>query len=789
MVRSFSNLFSVLRIAKSGTRSASASKGLQDFRPSLESLEIRLVPSSLPLHVVGNQLKDPANNTVVLRGVNIDGLEFRPDGYQWQPDQEAFHLNLLQSVDLAINTWHANFLRVPVNQDYWFGHDEWWTTGESGDGGAAYRGLVDTIINKASAAGVYVLFDLHWSDMGRWASLNDGQHFLPDDNSTIFWQDAAPRYANNPTVLFDPYNEPTIGLDQPSDADFARWRDGGQITETDLNDGHVIGVYHSPGIQGLINTIRATGARNIITPEGLNWGSDLTGVLTTHALSDPAGNLMYQSHLYPDKLANPTIVNSVTTVGNQYPIFIGEWGDGGVLGWFQQDAATANQDMLNWMDQHNYSWTAFGMAPGGNQFNLIDWSDGSPTADFGALVMDNLARHATGHAPTVVTPAHASANPVTGTTTNLSVLGGDVTGEANLTYTWSAITGPAAVSFSVNGSNAAKNTTATFSQAGTYTFEATIRNAGGLSTTSDVTVTVNQTLTSIVISPGSVTVSPGASQQFTAQARDQFGNPLAVQPGMTWSVPSGGGTISTAGLYQAPATPGSATVRAANGSINGTATVTIGASLSATASFTDVDDWGTGFTGNITLTNTGSTAINGWTLEFDFTNTITDIWDAQMVSHVGNHYVVRNADWDATIAPGQSVTFGFNADWASPQTPPANYVLNGVALNNGSGLSATARFADVDDWGTGFTGNITLTNTGNTAINGWTLEFDFTGNITDIWDAQIVSHVGNHYVIRNADWDATIAGGQSVTFGFNADWGDFTAPNHYLLNGVPISGS
>ena len=46
--------------------------------------------------------------------------------------------------------------------------------------------------------------------------------------------------------------------------------------------------------------------------------------------------------------------------------------------------------------------------------------------------------------PTVAQPAAANPNPVTGTTTNLSVLGADDGGEANLTYTWSA-SGPAAV--------------------------------------------------------------------------------------------------------------------------------------------------------------------------------------------------------------------------------------------------------------------------------------------------------------------------------------------------------
>ena len=66
--------------------------------------------------------------------------------------------------------------------------------------------------------------------------------------------------------------------------------------------------------------------------------------------------------------------------------------------------------------------------------------------------------------------ATATPNPVTGTTCNLSVLGADDAGEANLTYTWAATgTPPAAVNFSANGSNAAKNTTAIFSKAGNYT--------------------------------------------------------------------------------------------------------------------------------------------------------------------------------------------------------------------------------------------------------------------------------------------------------------------------------
>ena len=132
----------------------------------------------------------------------------------------------------------------------------------------------------------------------------------------------------------------------------------------------------------------------------------------------------------------------------------------------------------------------------------------------------------------MATAAAASPSPVTGTTCNLSVLGADDAGESNLTYTWAtAGTPPAAVSFGANGSNAAKNTTATFSRAGIYSFQVTIADAGGLTATSSVNVTVNQTFAGIVVAPASINLEAGGSQQFSATAMDQFGAALAAQPG------------------------------------------------------------------------------------------------------------------------------------------------------------------------------------------------------------------------------------------------------------------
>jgi hypothetical protein len=181
----------------------------------------------------------------------------------------------------------------------------------------------------------------------------------------------------------------------------------------------------------------------------------------------------------------------------------------------------------------------------------------------------------TNAAPAVASSAAASPNPVAGTSAALSVLGADDGGETNLTYTWSVLgTPPNVPTFSANGTNAAKNTVVTFAAAGNYSLRATISD-GSLSTASTTTVTVNATLTTITVTPATASLTAGATRQFAAVARDQFGTALSVQPQFTWSILSGAGTISSTGLYTASSTAGLATIQASSGSVLGTATVTI----------------------------------------------------------------------------------------------------------------------------------------------------------------------------------------------------------------------
>jgi subtilase family serine protease len=240
-------------------------------------------------------------------------------------------------------------------------------------------------------------------------------------------------------------------------------------------------------------------------------------------------------------------------------------------------------------DFHDITSGSNGSYSAGPGYDLVTGL-GSPLANQVAAGLVSYGTTTTAQGPWVVNAASATPSPVTGTTTSLSVLGDDSAGASSLTYTWSVLSAPTGVqapTFSVNASNAAQNTVATFYAAGTYTFEATITDTSGLSTTSDVTVTVNQTLTSVTVSPGSVTLSDGNTQQFSASGKDQFGHAMSTQPAFTWTITSGAGTLNNTGLYTTPTSgSGTATVQATAGGLSATASITYDSAPAAPSNLT-----------------------------------------------------------------------------------------------------------------------------------------------------------------------------------------------------------
>jgi hypothetical protein len=85
--------------------------------------------------------------------------------------------------------------------------------------------------------------------------------------------------------------------------------------------------------------------------------------------------------------------------------------------------------------------------------------------------------------------------------------------------------------------------------------------------------------------------------------------------------------------------------------------------------------WTTGFTANLTIQNTGSTAVNGWTLVFTFPGTqqLTQWWNGTF-SQQGETVTATNT---GVIPAGQAVYPGFNASWSGTNANPTGFTLNG----------------------------------------------------------------------------------------------------------------
>ncbi|MCX4436630.1 MULTISPECIES: glycoside hydrolase family 18 chitinase [Streptomyces] len=105
------------------------------------------------------------------------------------------------------------------------------------------------------------------------------------------------------------------------------------------------------------------------------------------------------------------------------------------------------------------------------------------------------------------------------------------------------------------------------------------------------------------------------------------------------------------------------------------------AATSATATYTKTQDWGTGFEGKWTVTNTGTTSISSWTIAWDFPSgtSVTSAWDADVTSS-GTHWTAKNKSYNGTLAAGASVSFGFNGAGTGS---PSNCTLNGGSCDGG----------------------------------------------------------------------------------------------------------
>ncbi|MBM7862851.1 cellulose-binding domain-containing protein [Lentzea nigeriaca] len=94
--------------------------------------------------------------------------------------------------------------------------------------------------------------------------------------------------------------------------------------------------------------------------------------------------------------------------------------------------------------------------------------------------------------------------------------------------------------------------------------------------------------------------------------------------------------------------------------------------------------WPGGFQGGVTIRNTGSAAINGWTLRWSFSDgqAVTQMWNATS-SQRGAAVTATNVHYTATIAPGGEVSIGFLGSLRGGNAAPASFTLNGTACATG----------------------------------------------------------------------------------------------------------
>jgi endoglucanase len=364
----------------------------------------------LSLRVVGNRLVDASSHTVRLLGVNHSGQEFKciQGGSAGSLGWGIFDGPTdLASVN-AIASWHANTVRVPLNEDCWLG-----INGVNPSySGAAYQAAIAGYVSTIHQAGLYVILDLHWNAPGTLAAA--AQQPMPDaDHAVDFWKSVAARFSSDPAVVFDLYNEPFLygSYLQNSSADpWDCWLNGCGINQyltggTPYTQSYA---WNAVGMQTLVNAVRSAGANNPIMVGGLDWANDLSGWLT-HEPHDPNHAIVAAWHSYPGQGCSSMScwTSVVAPVAAQVPVVTGETGDN--VG----SAATYVDSLLPWEDSQGISYLGWTWNTWGDPANILitDYA-GAPSNNYGQKFHDLLAgSNPMATAPVSTADASADSSP------------------------------------------------------------------------------------------------------------------------------------------------------------------------------------------------------------------------------------------------------------------------------------------------------------------------------------------------------------------------------------------
>lgn len=315
---------------------------------------------SQPLKVVGNRLQEVASGKDVwLQGVAIPSME-------WGPGER-----IPAAVKEAVEVWHANVIRLPVRSTRWFGQE----TGQTDEDVVRYRRLVDYVVGYLSEKGAYLVLDLH-------------EYRAPKEKHVAFWKDAATRYRNVPAVIFGLLNE-------PHGISWEIWRNGGMLSDKkqksdvpDENNEKLVAEM-SVGMQKLVDTVRATGAKNLVTAGGLDWAYDISGAIDGFALDDPS--VIYETHVYPWK---GNWEKKFLATAAKYPILLGEVGASDKKMPFEsklKDPHKWSKKVLSCIQKNHLNWTGWSFHPGASPCLLKKGGGFEPTEYWGVYAKEALS--------------------------------------------------------------------------------------------------------------------------------------------------------------------------------------------------------------------------------------------------------------------------------------------------------------------------------------------------------------------------------------------------------------
>jgi hypothetical protein len=260
------------------------------------------VDTGAPYRVSGAQILDRNGQPHLFRGLNRPSLEWSCGGDIVETD----YINMAHD-------WHANVVRLPLNQDCWIQD----ANNPSYD--SSYQAVVDEQVGWAKKYNMDVILDLHWSDKGDYTvghtcltANGNCQQDMADAHSVIFWDQVAAHYKDDPQVLLELYNEPKIGGYTPQTASWDTWLNGGQSSGFTVH-----------GMQELYTHVRNAGANNLVIIGGLSWSFDLSGI-SSHAVTGT--NIVYNTHVYNQDPENQWF-SKFGTFAATYPLIATEFGD------------------------------------------------------------------------------------------------------------------------------------------------------------------------------------------------------------------------------------------------------------------------------------------------------------------------------------------------------------------------------------------------------------------------------------------------------------------------------